>query len=299
MDLRDMRAFVAVVEEGALSAAARRLHMSQPRLSQMVLALEREFGVALLVRSSTGVQPTEAGTTLLAESRAVLARYDEAVTAVARHATPGGSVLRLGIPLELPPGFLTRPLAALADADPGTRVEPRHMSTADQVAALRSGELDIGLLRECPSGGDLDAIRVMEERLGVLLAAERAAELSGPEGVRLDSLAGLHWVGFPRSGSPVWYDEVTAVLRGHGIDIEASAVGGQTLLAEVKLAAVSDGTAFALAPPHWFHPLPENVVWQPLAGSPLVRRTWAVWQARSHRQDLGHFVVALGNDTGD
>ncbi|MEU0815860.1 helix-turn-helix domain-containing protein [Streptomyces mirabilis] len=54
MDLRDMRAFVAVVEEGALSAAARRLHMSQPRLSQMVLALEREFGVGLLVRSSTG-----------------------------------------------------------------------------------------------------------------------------------------------------------------------------------------------------------------------------------------------------
>jgi DNA-binding transcriptional LysR family regulator len=297
MDLRDMRAFVAVVEEGALSAAARRLHMSQPRLSQMVLALEREFGVGLLVRSSTGVQATEAGTTLLAESRAVLARYDEAVAAVARHAAPGGSVLRLGIPLELPPGFLTRPLAALADAYPETRVEPRHMSTADQTAALRTGELDIGLLRERPPGGDLDAIRVMEERLGVLLAAERAAELSGPEGVRLDSLAGLHWVGFPRSGSPVWYDEVTAVLRGHGIDIEASAVGGQTLLAEVKLAAVSDGASFALAPPHWFHPLPENVVWQPLAGSPLVRRTWAVWQARSHRQDLGHFVVALGNDT--
>lgn len=192
-----MRAFVAVVEEGALSAAARRLHMSQPRLSQMVLALEREFGVGLLVRSSTGVQPTEAGAALLTESRAVLARYDQAVAAVARHRLPGGSILRLGIPLELSPGFLTRPLAALADAYPETRVEPRHMSTAEQVAALRAGELDIGLLRERPSGGDLDAIKVMEERLGVLLAAERAAELSSPEGVRLDSLAGLHWIGFP------------------------------------------------------------------------------------------------------
>lgn len=69
------------------------------------------------------------------------------------------------------------------------------------------------------------------------------------------------------------------------------------LLAEVKLAAVSDGTAFALAP-HWFHPLPESVVWQPLTGDPLVRRTWAVWQATSHRQDLGRFVVALGSDSG-
>lgn len=76
------------------------------------------------------------------------------------------------------------------------------MSTADQTAALRTGELDIGLLRERPPGGDLDAIRVMEERLGVLLAADRAAELSGPEGVRLDSLAGLHWVGFPAPEAP-------------------------------------------------------------------------------------------------
>ncbi|WP_405592313.1 LysR family transcriptional regulator [Streptomyces sp. NBC_01092] len=295
MELRDMRAFAAIVEEGALSAAARRLHMSQPRLSQMVLALEREFGVDLLIRSSTGVQPTAAGTTLLAEARGVLARYDQAVAAITRHASSGGGVLRLGIPLELPSGFLTHPLSALASAYPETRVEPRHMSTAEQLTALRAGELDIALVRERPLGPDLDAIRVIEEKLGVLLAADRVAALAGPDGVRLDDLAGLQWVGFPRSGSPAWHDEVTAVLRGHGIDTETSAVGGQVLLAEVKLAAVSAGTAFALAPPHWSHPLPENVVWQPLAGDPLVRRTWAVWQAGSHRRDLGHFVVALDN----
>ncbi|WP_415924784.1 helix-turn-helix domain-containing protein [Streptomyces sp. AK08-01B] len=62
-----MRAFVAVVEEGGLSAAARRLHISQPALSHTVSGLEREFGVQLLVRSSTGVRPTDAGLTLLAK----------------------------------------------------------------------------------------------------------------------------------------------------------------------------------------------------------------------------------------
>ncbi|SEP47447.1 regulatory helix-turn-helix protein, lysR family [Amycolatopsis saalfeldensis] len=69
-----MRAFVAVVEEGGLSAAARRLHVSQPAVSQTMQALERQLGVQLVVRSSAGVRPTEAGATLLTEARAVLAR---------------------------------------------------------------------------------------------------------------------------------------------------------------------------------------------------------------------------------
>lgn len=286
-----MRAFVAVVEEGGLSAAARRLHLSQPAVSQTVNALERELGVELLVRSSTGVEATEAGMTLLIEARAVLARHEQALAAVARHAA--GSVLRLGIPLELPSDLLTRPLAELAAAYPDTRVQARHLPTAAQLAALRTGDLDVGLLREHPIGPDLDAIQVIEERLGVLLATEHAAKIAGPDGVRLDALAGLEWVGFPRSGSPAWYDEVTAILRSHGLDLGPPAGEGQALIAEVKLAAVSAGRAFALAPPNWSQPIPDTITWSPLAGHPLVRRTWAAWPAGSRRRDLGHLIVAL------
>ncbi|MFL4902110.1 hypothetical protein ACJ6WF_02750 [Streptomyces sp. MMS24-I2-30] len=60
----------------------------------------------------------------------------------------------------------------------------------------------------------------------------------------------------------------------------------------MKLAAVASGRAFALAPPDW-QPLPDHVVWSPLVGRPLVRRTWAVWPADSHRRDLGRFIAAL------
>jgi hypothetical protein len=60
VEFRELVAFVAIAEEGGLSAASRRLHISQPALSQTVNALERELGVKLLVRSSTGVRPTEA-----------------------------------------------------------------------------------------------------------------------------------------------------------------------------------------------------------------------------------------------
>lgn len=288
-----MRAFVAVVEEGGLSAAARRLHLSQSALSQTMNALERRLGVQLLDRGSTGVQATAAGMTLLAEARAVLARYDQAMAAVARHSADGGSLLRIGIPLELPVDLLSQPLAGLAAAYPGTKVQARHMSTTEQLAALRAGELDVGLVRERPVGHDLDAVLVVEERLGVVLATGQATKITGPDGIRLEELAGLDWIGFPRSGSPAWYDEVAAILRSHGLDLGPPAPEGQELIVEVKLAAVTAGGAFALAPPGWSQPLPDSVTWSPLAGHPLVRRTWAVWPSASRRRDLAHLIAAL------
>lgn len=293
MELRELRAFVAVVEEGALSAAARKLHVSQPALSQTVTALERELGVLLLVRSNTGVRVTDAGRTLLTEARAVLARHDEALVAMARHTAAGGGDLRIGVPLELPPDLLAGALDDLARTCPATRVQALHMTTAVQLTALRAGELDVGLVREHPHGPDLDAMLVVEERLGVLVATEHATELAGADGIRLDALSGLEWLGFPRSGSPAWYDEVTAILHSHGLDLGPVPVEGQELIPEVKFAAVTSGRAFALAPPDWPQPLPVTVRWVPLAGHPVVRRTWVTWPATSHRRDLGHFVAAL------
>src|ERR1700739_4901044 len=67
-----LEAFVAVAEHGGFSAAARWLRISQPALSQTITALERRLGVELFVRSTTGVQSTDAGRALLHEARAIL-----------------------------------------------------------------------------------------------------------------------------------------------------------------------------------------------------------------------------------
>lgn len=291
MEIRELRAFVAVVEAGTMSKAARQLHVSQPALSQTITALERRLGVQLLVRTSTGVQVTDAGTTLLGESRAVLARHDQAVAAMARHTKTGGGVLRVGIPLELPPELLPSALEQLAEACPDTRVQARHLSSVAQVAGLRADELDVGLVRERPAGPDLDALLVVEENVGVLLAADLAEKLGSP--VRLEKLAGLDWFAFPRAGSPAWYDELAATLRSHGLDVGPEVPEDQRLIVELKIPAVSAGGAYAFAPPEWPYPMPDTVRWLPLAGNPIVRRTWAVWPAASHRRDLAKFVAAL------
>jgi molybdate transport repressor ModE-like protein len=306
VEIRELVAFTAVAEEGSVSAAARRLHLSQSAVSQTIGSLERQLGTRLLNRTSTGVTTTDAGAVLLREGRALIAQHDRVLAAVTGQAAASAGTLRIGVPLELPIALLPRALAELASTFPQTRADIWHASSTAQLRALRDGELDLALARECPSGARYDAVLSVEEALGVLLATDKAKELAGPAGVRLHKLGDLEWLGFARSEAPSWHDQVTATLRSHGIQPRDQPPGDHPLIAEVKLAAVGAGRAFALAPAGWpgspgagspepsgTGTLPGGVTWYPLIGNPLVRRTWAVWSASSRRRDLAALVAAL------
>ena len=82
MEIRELRAFTAVAEEGSVSAAGRKLHLSQSAVSQTVQSLERQLGVQLLTRGAGGVTLTGAGTVLLGEARTLIAQHDRALAAV-------------------------------------------------------------------------------------------------------------------------------------------------------------------------------------------------------------------------
>jgi DNA-binding transcriptional LysR family regulator len=113
-----------------LSAAARRLHLSQSALSQAVQSLERQLGVQLLNRSHSGTTPTAAGETLVRRARAILADHDQAVAEVMALGNNGSIVagrIRVGVPLELPLNVLPSALADLRAAHPETQVEVRRV----------------------------------------------------------------------------------------------------------------------------------------------------------------------------
>jgi len=78
MDLRQLRYFVRVVETGSFTAAADRLHVSQPALGMQIRKLEDEFDTRLLFRHSRGVEPTEAGRVLFKAATAILDRVERA-----------------------------------------------------------------------------------------------------------------------------------------------------------------------------------------------------------------------------
>ena len=98
MELRHLRYFVAVAEEGHITRAAERLGMQQPPLSQQIKALEKELDVQLFRRKARGVELTEAGRTLLDDARAILARVGRAVETTRRTARGEQGRLCVGIP---------------------------------------------------------------------------------------------------------------------------------------------------------------------------------------------------------
>jgi DNA-binding transcriptional LysR family regulator len=97
MELRHLRYFVAVAEEGHITRAAERLGIQQPPLSQQIKALERELDVQLFHRRPRGVELTEAGRTLLENSRTVLGLVDRAREATRRVARGEQGRLTVGI----------------------------------------------------------------------------------------------------------------------------------------------------------------------------------------------------------
>jgi DNA-binding transcriptional LysR family regulator len=290
MEIREMRAFVTVVDEGGLSAAARVLHLSQSALSQTVRTLERQLGGVLLVRDHTGARPTELGTALLTEARALVEQHDRLVATITAPPTPGP--LRIGVPLELPADLLPTAIARVTAIHPDVRIQLQHARSTTQLAALRSGELDMALVRDRPADPRFDSVLAVGESMGVILTAARSAEISTAEGVHLHRLAGMSWVQFARSDAPAWHDQVTATLHSHGVTgIDPG--DDRPVTPEVKLAAAGTGRSFALASPGWARPLPDGLIWHRLIGNPIVRSTWAVWQADARRHELATLVSTV------
>lgn len=142
-----MQLFVRVARTGSFSVAAREMAMTQPTASRIVTALEKQVGVALLLRSTRAVTLTEAGVDYLARSEAILAAIDEA-----DHAARGTGELRGTLRVATSPVFATRTimprLAKFADQHPKLRIEfalddARRDLIGDSVdVAVRIGTLD-------------------------------------------------------------------------------------------------------------------------------------------------------------
>jgi LysR family transcriptional regulator, hca operon transcriptional activator len=148
MELRHLRYFVAVAEEGSLTVAAeKRLHTAQPSLSRQIRDLEYEVGVPLLTRSVHGVQLTEAGRVFLDHARLALAQAQAATEGARRAAQPSKQVFAIGFTTGQEADWLPRATRLLRNelANIEIRVSSDHSATlADE---LLHGRLDVAFLR--------------------------------------------------------------------------------------------------------------------------------------------------------
>src|SRR3954463_15858608 len=188
IELRLLRYFAVVAEELHVGHAAARLYISQPALSQQIRALEDQVGVPLFTRHPRGVELTEAGEVLLAEAREVLARADRLEQAVGELARGEADALSIGISPGVPPGLLPELVARFRESHPDARLEVRELTTPNQLEAIGSGSLDIGLVREPVQDTRLSRRTLLVEPLGASLPESHP--LAGRDGVMLRELAG-------------------------------------------------------------------------------------------------------------
>jgi DNA-binding transcriptional LysR family regulator len=201
-ELRQLRYFVAIAEEGSLTRAAARLHIAQQSLSQQVRTLEAQLGVTLFERSSRGVTLTDVGAVLLREARPVLARAERAAEAVRRAARGEQGELRVGFLSTVANYFMPPVVRAFRERHPGVTLHTEDLPIAALVAGVRDGTLDAGLSRP-PLVDDLATEVVLREPVAAVLP--EGHRLAGQAELTLADLADEPWVLTPRSSWPPWH----------------------------------------------------------------------------------------------
>lgn len=155
MDIRHLRAFLAVLEDQSFTRAAARLGIATATLSERIARLESELGAALLIRNP--VAPTPAGIAFDHHARRIVADIDTAIDAVSKVGTPSAAVLRIGHLASGAADFNEPLYRALAKALPRMTVRIFELPLAGE-AALRSGYVDVAFLRQPVDDPDLELV---------------------------------------------------------------------------------------------------------------------------------------------
>lgn len=151
MELRHLRYFVAVAEEGNLtSAATKRLHTAQPSLSRQLRDLELEVGAELFVRKARGVELTPAGAAFLDQARLALSHAQEAVAAARRAARPAKKVFSVGFLTGQEADWLPSVTGLLRHELPNIEFKVISLQSPSLADAIQRGDVDLGFLRVEP-----------------------------------------------------------------------------------------------------------------------------------------------------
>jgi LysR family hca operon transcriptional activator len=263
MELRHLRYFIAVAEEGSLlTAAERRLHTSQPSLSRQIRDLESEIGVKLLERQPRGVTLTAAGKVFLDHARLALLQVEAAIEGARRTAQPKTPALAMGFLVGLEVTWLPHLLRMIREEAPETEVTLCSLSSPELALALMRGRLDLAFLRpEKQSLGLSFKLLAKEPLLAVLPTSHR---LASRKKIRPEDLAREIYVSSART-SPVLQAAIEDYASSAGIVLKAR-YEGENISSAMSLVASTGG--ITLVPLYAQNMLAPNVVARALEGVP-------------------------------
>lgn len=270
-EISQLRCFVAVAEELHFRRAASRLNMTQPPLSRQIRLLEHHVGAQLLARNSRRVRLTAAGKAFLPEAATILRLAEQAAFKACRAAKGEQGVLSIGFTSTSGYSLLPDVVGRLRERLPGIAVSLEELAGTNQVEALNSGQLDIGLTRSHPLNGELESTVLLSEPLVLAIPAEAAREW--PAQPTLASLHGKAFIMYSPHEARPFHQILSERFRQAGVTPDVVEHVGQV---HTMLALVRAGLGVALVAESATRLQFDNIVIRPMA-TELVE-TAAVWR---------------------
>lgn len=263
LSLRALNCFVAVAEELHFGAAAKRLHMTQPPLSQQIRLLEESVGAELLIRTTRSVQLTVAGRLLLERARQLLAASEAAAQEVKRAGRGEIGRLVLGFPNSAAYRLLPKALRLYKTRHPHVELDLREMLSSDLLEALYSRQLDVAFVRASSSMLVPDLDWVIASRENMVLALPSHHPLARLKVVPLQRLAGVDLIGFNAVGSRYFRERIDAMFAAARV---RPRITQQSVLPTI-LAFVEAGLGVALVPASVTKIQSDELVYRPVSGA--------------------------------
>ena len=281
MELKLLRAFLAVAELRHFGHAAEILCVSQPALSKQIGALEESLGARLFERGRHGAELTTFGIGFLPDAQSLVRDADEIHTRARESSSGRRGYLRVGL------GLSTLTLAPQLIAQfrrqyPKVSVTLNDLSSAEQGRRLLAGKLDVGFLR-LPADTGLEAFPVLDEALA-LAVPQHARWKRIP--ANLDELNEQGFIGLTRGRGPGLAAQIDRWCSEHGF---VPRVTQQADDIQTVLAAVAAGVGAAFLPSRTQYLLRDARV-LPLRGAAAQWQVGLAWQAERDDPVMTRFV---------
>ncbi|EEQ93340.1 HTH-type transcriptional regulator budR [Brucella intermedia LMG 3301] len=289
MELRHLRYFLAVAEEGNFTRAAAKLGIGQPPLSQQIRDLENEIGVALFHRVPHGAELTAAGTAFLDEAKASLAAAEKA--RLAAQGAARGETGRLALGFTASSAFnpvVSGTIRKFRARWPEVRLTLTEMNSHLLMQSLLRGEVDAAFIRpglENPK--DVRVKRLADEPMMIALPSHHPLAVH-PE-LPISALANEAFVLFPRIVGLSLYDDVVEACRKAGFEMIVAQEAPQ-MPSVVNLVAADLGVS--IVPAAIAQIRLAGVTYRPIKGGPLLARLGLV-SMKNNRSPLIDNLISL------
>lgn len=283
MELRHLRYFVAVAENGGFARTARILHISQSAISEQIRDLEEELDVPLFHRQNRRIYLTSHGELFLEEARAVLVAAERAVLKVKKSFLGEVGTLTIGFCVGGTGDFFPFLIKEFRNRFEGVQVSLVEMAPVLQYGALESGTINVGFTRpvQPTSAMHLRTEHFRTERLCAVLP--RSHRLAGRHKVHILELAKERFILNDRNYSPVVFDKVISLCAEAGFSpgINATATVSLGVIALVEagegVAVLPQGASKLSSKDLAFVPLAEEsahvdlvLAWSPRHATPAM-----------------------------